>query len=215
MENEELSFAEMVRSELRANDYPTDAKRTIHQLDSNKSKTSDSADALASTGATSSGLTCIKRCNSSTRTSRLEDEEHGGEKDDDESKRKEHQARDDEHARKIQDLDRQYRRRRRVNGLQWPPHPLQVVGWAVLLSLTLLSFGAFVPALPAGCHVPLFAWCGVIFGAHYLTHFLALAIDPADPGMYVIRRDRVLLTKSYCVILLVTVLYGTNSPGNF
>ncbi|MEQ2280132.1 hypothetical protein AMECASPLE_016562 [Ameca splendens] len=36
----------------------------------------------------------------------------------------------------------------RINGWSWPLQPLQVVGWLVLIYLTVVTFGIFIPLLP-------------------------------------------------------------------
>ncbi|MEQ2178589.1 hypothetical protein GOODEAATRI_015632, partial [Goodea atripinnis] len=36
----------------------------------------------------------------------------------------------------------------RINGWSWPLQPLQVVGWLVLVYLTVVTFGIFIPLLP-------------------------------------------------------------------
>lgn len=34
----------------------------------------------------------------------------------------------------------------RINGWSYPPHPLQLIAWAILIYLSLIVFGVIIPA---------------------------------------------------------------------
>jgi hypothetical protein len=46
-----------------------------------------------------------------------------------------------------------------------------------------VTIGAFIQSLPEDCHIPLLIWCSIVFCSHYVTHFLVVVTDPADPGL--------------------------------
>ena len=75
------------------------------------------------------------------------------------------------------------RRVRRVHGLQLPIHPQQVLAWILMVVLIALMYGALVPALHSRFAVPIAITAGLVFGGHVLSHFAALAVDPADPEL--------------------------------
>ena len=76
-----------------------------------------------------------------------------------------------------------YRKWRRRNGLQWPPHPLQILGWIILLLVTLEMFGILIPALPLPIALACYAGFGMTFITHYIVHGIAVAVDPCDPEL--------------------------------
>ncbi|KAK2586473.1 hypothetical protein KPH14_010744 [Odynerus spinipes] len=76
----------------------------------------------------------------------------------------------------------EYRRYRRVNGLQLPLHPQQVVGWAITVFIGSGTFAVSTPLLePFGLQPLLSASLATIFLVHLLFHLAVLLLDPADP----------------------------------
>lgn len=69
---------------------------------------------------------------------------------------------------------------RRVHGLQIPLHQLQVVGWLLLAFFIGTTFAVLVPALGPSLRSPALFVLGCLFFLHCVSHFVALAIDPAD-----------------------------------
>ena len=73
----------------------------------------------------------------------------------------------------------------RVNGWTCPLHPLQVIGWFLILLFAVTHFSILVfylPEhwLPAGIIIP-----GGGYVIHIIYHILALTLDPADPAVRV------------------------------
>lgn len=69
---------------------------------------------------------------------------------------------------------------RRVHGLQIPLHQLQVVGWLLLAFFIGTTFAVLVPALGPSLRSPALFVLACLFFLHCVSHFVALAIDPAD-----------------------------------
>lgn len=74
----------------------------------------------------------------------------------------------------------EYRRDRRLNGLQLPLHPLQIIGWIALLIFGLSSFILLIPSFNRHLQQTLFAILTVLYFIHIISHLSALLIDPAD-----------------------------------
>ncbi|MED6270945.1 hypothetical protein CHARACLAT_015348, partial [Characodon lateralis] len=68
----------------------------------------------------------------------------------------------------------------RINGWSWPLQPLQVVGWLVLIYLTVVTFGVFIPLLPWPWNAVSYAISGISFLFHFFTNIATVTIDPAD-----------------------------------
>jgi len=45
----------------------------------------------------------------------------------------------------------------RVNGWSWPPHPFQLIAWAVLLYIALFFYLTTIPALVVGAQIACYA----------------------------------------------------------
>ena len=78
---------------------------------------------------------------------------------------------------------KEFRKWRRIHGLQLPLHPQQLLAWGFLFSFTLYMFLALIPAIHSNAQIPLFILNGLIFGLHYSTHLAALLLDPSDPAL--------------------------------
>jgi hypothetical protein len=74
----------------------------------------------------------------------------------------------------------EYRKDRRLHGLQLPLHPLQIVGWLTLVVFVLTTYLVLIPAFHANVRLPLYAVVSVLLVIHVATHIAALLIDPAD-----------------------------------
>ena len=78
---------------------------------------------------------------------------------------------------------KEFRKWRRVHGLQYPLHPQQVISWIFLLIFTLYIFLTLIPALHSSFQLPLIIINTFIFGLHYITHLTSLLLDPSDPNL--------------------------------
>ena len=104
--------------------------------------------------------------------------------------------------------NKEFRKWRRIHGLQLPLHPQQLLAWAFLFSFTLYMFLALIPAMHSAYHLPLLAINGVIFGLHYArckdyliktapdrpfphSHLTALLLDPSDPALLALYSKKV------------------------
>lgn len=74
----------------------------------------------------------------------------------------------------------EYRKDRRINGLQLPLHPLQIVGWITLIAFVLTSYLVIIPAFHVNVRLPLYITLSILLTIHVITHIVALIIDPAD-----------------------------------
>lgn len=73
---------------------------------------------------------------------------------------------------------------RRIHGLQLPLHPFQILGWVVLLTLTLGATLVLVPPLPGPhCQVLVLAALCTLCPLHVAAHVLATLLDPAEPAL--------------------------------
>uniref|UniRef100_A0A182RRK3 Palmitoyltransferase DHHC domain-containing protein n=1 Tax=Anopheles funestus TaxID=62324 RepID=A0A182RRK3_ANOFN len=77
----------------------------------------------------------------------------------------------------------EYRKDRRVHGLQLPLHPLQLVGWFALALFGYSTFGVLIPALEPSLQPPLYIALTVLYVFHLASHLTALLLDPADPEL--------------------------------
>lgn len=78
---------------------------------------------------------------------------------------------------------KEFRKWRRIHGLQLPLHPQQVISWIFLLSFTLYIFLTLIPAIHTSAQLPLVVINLVVFGVHYVSHLASLLIDPSDPAL--------------------------------
>lgn len=81
----------------------------------------------------------------------------------------------------------EYRKWRRVHGLQLPLHPQQVAGWLTLLGIGAATFLVLIPALGTTLRVPLLAVLASLFLIHLSSHLIALLLDPADPQLRLLK----------------------------
>lgn len=72
------------------------------------------------------------------------------------------------------------RRGRRINGLNFPLHPLQVIGWLAIIIFALSTFLVLIPALTPPLHNYLLILVTGLFTVHIVCHLAALLLDPAD-----------------------------------
>lgn len=72
------------------------------------------------------------------------------------------------------------RNQRRVNGLQLPLHPQQVVGWIALLGVSLGTFAVLIPYLGGYIQPAASVLLGLTFALHFGAHLVALLLDPAE-----------------------------------
>lgn len=83
----------------------------------------------------------------------------------------------------------EYRRFRRVHGLQLPLHPQQVTGWVLLAVVCAGTFAVLTappllppaPLPPSDLRLVLSLVFAALFLAHALAHLTVLLLDPADP----------------------------------
>lgn len=71
----------------------------------------------------------------------------------------------------------------RRNGWSWPPHPLQILAWLVLIFFAVVGFGVLLPLLPRPWLSIGYALLGAIFLFHLVVHLAAITIDPADANV--------------------------------
>lgn len=74
----------------------------------------------------------------------------------------------------------EYRKDRRLNGIQLPLHPLQIGGWVALLVFALAAYLIIIPVFKPVVQIPLNVTISVLLVIHVLSHVAALIIDPAD-----------------------------------
>ena len=85
---------------------------------------------------------------------------------------------------------KEFRKWRRLHGLQLPLHPQQVISWVFLISYTLFIFLTLIPAIHSAAQMPLIIINILIFGLHYVTHLVSLLIDPSDPALLALYSKR-------------------------
>lgn len=76
--------------------------------------------------------------------------------------------------------DNYLERGRRIHGLQFPLHPLQISGWVALFGFGVSTFCVLIPALHPDLQTPLFIIVSSLYIIHCCTHVAALLIDPSD-----------------------------------
>ncbi len=69
---------------------------------------------------------------------------------------------------------------RRTHGLQIPLHLLQILGWILLAFFICTTFIVLIPALGLSLRPPALFVLGSLFFLHFVSHVVALTIDPAD-----------------------------------
>ncbi|KAG5683003.1 hypothetical protein PVAND_012315 [Polypedilum vanderplanki] len=74
----------------------------------------------------------------------------------------------------------EYRKDRRIHGLQLPLHPLQIVGWITLIVFVLTTYLVLLPAFHPNVRLPLYVIVTILLIIHVVSHIAALIIDPAD-----------------------------------
>lgn len=74
----------------------------------------------------------------------------------------------------------EYRKDRRINGIQLPLHPLQLIGWTTLILFVLSGYILIIPGFQPKFQLPLYATVTFFVSIHLLSHIAALVIDPAD-----------------------------------
>lgn len=74
----------------------------------------------------------------------------------------------------------EYRKDRRIHGLQLPLHPLQLVGWVALILFGYSTFAVLLPALSPSVQQPLYYLLVALYLLHLVSHLAALLLDPAD-----------------------------------
>lgn len=77
----------------------------------------------------------------------------------------------------------EYRRWRRIHGLQFPLHPMQVAGWFVFVGVGAATFLVMVPAIGGAARQSLIVVLAALFLLHVVSHITALLLDPADPEL--------------------------------
>lgn len=73
------------------------------------------------------------------------------------------------------------RKLRRIHGLQLPLHPQQVVGWIALIIIGCGTIGVLIPLLNPQLQAPVLCLIIPSFFVHFVSHLVALLIDPAEP----------------------------------
>lgn len=74
----------------------------------------------------------------------------------------------------------EYRKDRRINGIQLPLHPLQLIGWLTLILFVTSGYYLIIPAFQPIVQLPLYATLSILVIIHVVSHIAALVIDPAD-----------------------------------
>lgn len=82
-------------------------------------------------------------------------------------------------------------RGRRLHGLQFPLHPLQISGWIALLGFGLATFLVVIPALHPLLRPPLYGILAALYVVHGAAHLTALLLDPADQELLKYHSDRI------------------------
>jgi hypothetical protein len=84
----------------------------------------------------------------------------------------------------------EFRRWRRIHGLQKPLHPQQILGWILLISLGVATFVLLLPALNWTARIFLQPIMGILFAIHVISHIISLVLDPAELELRKIPRRR-------------------------
>lgn len=83
----------------------------------------------------------------------------------------------------------EYRRGRRINGLQLPLHPLQLFGWVILILFGLAAYIVLLPSFCTDIQQPLLGLLSGLYIVHTISHLSALLIDPADSELRRLHRN--------------------------
>ncbi|XP_037073948.1 palmitoyltransferase ZDHHC11-like [Pollicipes pollicipes] len=83
----------------------------------------------------------------------------------------------------IKELAPEYRKWRRVHGLQPPLHAQQLAAWVLLLISVLYLVGVLLPALCPPLRLPVCALAAFVLLVHVVTHAVAMLLDPADADL--------------------------------
>lgn len=83
------------------------------------------------------------------------------------------------------------RKGRRLHGLQFPLHPLQIIGWIALFGFGLASFLILIPALAPQFQQPLLGLLSGLYVVHTIAHIAAVLVDPADDELRKLSSDRI------------------------
>lgn len=83
------------------------------------------------------------------------------------------------------------RKGRRLHGLQFPLHPLQIIGWIALFGFGLASFLILIPALAPQFQQPLLGLLSGLYVIHIIAHIAAVLIDPADKELRKLSTHRI------------------------
>lgn len=76
--------------------------------------------------------------------------------------------------------DNYLERGRRLNGIQFPLHPLQLSGWVAIIGFGVSAYTVLIPALHPTLQAPLTYVFSCLYTIHLTTHLAALLIDPSD-----------------------------------
>lgn len=76
--------------------------------------------------------------------------------------------------------DNYLERGRRLNGIQFPLHPLQLSGWVAIIGFGVSTYSVLIPALHPTLQAPLIYVVSCLYTVHFATHLAALLIDPSD-----------------------------------
>lgn len=79
--------------------------------------------------------------------------------------------------------DNYLERGRRINGVQFPLHPLQISGWVALIVFGVSLYWVIIPALHPDLQGPLLIIISSLYAIHGCSHAAALLIDPSDPEL--------------------------------
>ncbi|XP_076772436.1 palmitoyltransferase ZDHHC11-like isoform X5 [Arvicanthis niloticus] len=68
----------------------------------------------------------------------------------------------------------------RVNGWSTPLHSFQALSWTTYFTMSIVTFGIFIPFLPTTWKHAANIVMGGVFIFHLIVHLIAITIDPAD-----------------------------------
>ncbi|XP_021036249.1 probable palmitoyltransferase ZDHHC11 isoform X2 [Mus caroli] len=71
----------------------------------------------------------------------------------------------------------------RVNGWSPPLHSFQAISWITYLTMSIVTFGIFIPFLPYSWKYAANIVMGGVFMFHLIVHLIAITIDPADTNV--------------------------------
>ncbi|MBN3311140.1 ZDH11 palmitoyltransferase, partial [Amia calva] len=70
-----------------------------------------------------------------------------------------------------------------VNGWSLPFHAFQIIAWVLYGYMAIVGFGIYIPLLPYNWKYAGYCIIGVTFVSHFVTHLVAVSIDPADSSV--------------------------------